>query len=62
MRQSLNPEDRPPRVYIIHENDEWVVPLRKNFAARGIPFAEWHLDEGILDLRVRRRRASSTIA
>jgi hypothetical protein len=51
MRQSLNPEDRSPRVYVIHENDEWVVPLRKNFDARGIPFAEWHLDAGILDLR-----------
>ena len=51
MRQSLNPEDRSPRVYVIHENDDWVVPLRKNFEARGIPFADWHLDEGILDLR-----------
>jgi hypothetical protein len=38
-------------VYVIHENDDWVVPLRKNFDARGIPFAEWHLDEGVLDLR-----------
>jgi hypothetical protein len=51
MRQDLDPKDRSPRVYVIHENDEWVVPLRKNFDARGIPFAEWHLDEGILDLR-----------
>jgi hypothetical protein len=51
MRQSLNPQDRSPRVYVIHENDDWVAPLRMNFAARGIPFAEWHLDEGILDLR-----------
>ena len=51
MHQSLDPEDRSARVYVIHENDEWVVPLRKNFEARGIRFAEWHLDEGILDLR-----------
>src|SRR3954471_10427721 len=51
MRQDLNPKDRSPRVYVIHENDEWVVPLRKNFDARGIPFAEWHLDQGVLDLR-----------
>ena len=51
MRLDLNPKDRSPRVYVIHENDEWVVPLRKNFHARGIPFAEWHLDAGILDLR-----------
>ena len=52
MRQSLNPDDRSPRVYVIHENDEWVVPLRKSFETRGIPFAEWHLDQDILDLRV----------
>ncbi len=51
MRQGLNPQDRSPRIYVIHENDEWVVPLRKNFDARGIPFAEWHLDQGVLDLR-----------
>ena len=51
MRQTLNPQDRSPRVYVIHENDDWVVPLRKNFEARRIPFAEWHLDQGILDLR-----------
>jgi hypothetical protein len=51
MRQSLVSQDRSPRVYVIHENDDWVVPLRKNFTARGIPFAEWHLDQGILDLR-----------
>src|SRR4051794_3855212 len=51
MRQDLNPKDRSPRVYVIHENDDWVVPLRRNFEARGIPFAEWHLDQGILDLR-----------
>src|SRR3954454_10273231 len=51
MRQDLDPKDRSPRVYIIHENDDWVMPLRKNFDARGIPFAEWHLDQGILDLR-----------
>jgi hypothetical protein len=51
MRQSLDPVDRSPKIYVIHENDEWVVPLRKNLAARSIPFAEWHLDEGVLDLR-----------
>jgi hypothetical protein len=51
MRQSLTPQDRSPRVYVIHENDEWIAPLRENFWTRGIPFAEWHLDQGILDLR-----------
>jgi hypothetical protein len=39
------------RVYVIHENEAWVEPLRREFAARSIPFAEWFLDAGILDLR-----------
>ncbi|MBV9556728.1 MAG: hypothetical protein JO254_06580 [Pseudolabrys sp.] len=50
MRQTLTTEDRTPKVYVIHENDAWVEPLRKEFATRGVPFAEWHLDEGVLDL------------
>jgi glutathione synthase/RimK-type ligase-like ATP-grasp enzyme len=39
-----------PRVYVIHENDAWMEPLRREFAALGVPFSEWFLDEGILDL------------
>ena len=41
-----------PKVYVIHENDEWVVPLRKQFDALGVPYCEWHLDAGVLDLSV----------
>jgi hypothetical protein len=40
-----------PRIYVIHENDAWVEPLRRQFAARALPYAEWFLDEGVLDLR-----------
>jgi hypothetical protein len=40
-----------PRIYAIHENDAWVEPLRHQFEARALPFAEWFLDEGVLDLR-----------
>src|SRR5215210_3656768 len=40
-----------PRVYVIHENDAWVKPLRREFSARDVPFAEWFLDQGSLDLR-----------
>jgi hypothetical protein len=32
------------RIYVIHENDAWVEPLRREFAAAGLPFAEWFLD------------------
>ncbi|MCU4181419.1 RimK family alpha-L-glutamate ligase [Bosea sp. BH3] len=38
------------QVYVVHENDAWVVPLRQEFAARHVPYAEWFIDEGVLDL------------
>ena len=38
------------RIYVIHENDAWVEPLRAAFVARGLPFEEWFLDTGRLDL------------
>ena len=50
MRRDLLSRDDTPRVYVIHENDAWVEPLRGEFAARGLPFAEWFLDQGMLDL------------
>src|SRR5262245_45454772 len=39
-----------PRVYVIHETDAWLEPLRKEFAAHGVPYGEWFLDRGTLDL------------
>lgn len=39
-----------PQVYVLHENDDWVVPLRREFEAKGVPYTEWFLDEGCLDL------------
>ena len=39
-----------PRVFVIHENDAWVEPLRREFAMLEVPFSEWFLDEGMLDL------------
>ncbi|MBT2642250.1 alpha-L-glutamate ligase [Bacillus sp. ISL-41] len=38
------------KVYIIHENSEWTIHLTKRLKELGIPFEEWHLDEGVLDL------------
>jgi hypothetical protein len=38
-----------PRIYVIHENDAWVEPLRAAFAAISAPFEEWFLDKGVLD-------------
>jgi hypothetical protein len=39
------------KVFVIHENDAWVEPLRREFAALGTPYEEWFLDRGLLDLR-----------
>jgi len=39
-----------PRIYVIHENDAWVEPLRKAFAELGLPYSEWFVAEGRLDL------------
>jgi hypothetical protein len=38
------------KIYVIHENEDWVKPLRRSFQAIGAPFEEWFLDKGILDL------------
>lgn len=38
------------KIYIIHENDEWVVPLRKEFESLNLPYEEWFLSKGTLDL------------
>jgi len=39
-----------PRVFVIHENDAWVEPLRRELALLGVPFSEWFLDEGMFHL------------
>ncbi|MEE2791917.1 MAG: alpha-L-glutamate ligase [Acidobacteriota bacterium] len=38
------------RIYVIHENNAWVEPLRAAFMVRGLPFEEWYLDAGTVDL------------
>jgi hypothetical protein len=38
------------RIYVIHENDAWVEPLRAAFEALQAPFTEWFIAEGKLDL------------
>jgi hypothetical protein len=39
-----------PNIHVIHENDTWVEPLRVAFAERGLPYQEWFLSEGTVDL------------
>jgi hypothetical protein len=38
------------RIYVLHENSAWVEPLRAELSSRGLPFEEWFLHEGTLDL------------
>jgi hypothetical protein len=40
-----------PGIFVIHENDEWLPPLRQAFETLGTPYEEWFLDELALDLR-----------
>ena len=38
------------KIYVIHENDAWVEPLRRAFDTLDLPYEEWFLSEGRLDL------------
>ena len=37
------------KIYIIHENDEWVEPLRDELSDLKAPFEEWHLGKRNID-------------
>jgi hypothetical protein len=39
-----------PKIYVLHENADWMAPLRAALDARHLPFEEWHLAEGSIDL------------
>jgi len=38
-------------IYIIHENDEWLIPLRESFKKIKAPFKEWHMDRENFDFK-----------
>lgn len=38
------------KIYIIHENAEWTAPLKRELEALNLPFEDWFLDEGVLDI------------
>lgn len=38
------------KVYVIHENSEWTIHLTKRLEELEVPYEEWHLDQGTLDL------------
>ena len=37
------------KVYIIHENEEWIVPLRERFSELGTPYEAWDMDTALFD-------------
>jgi hypothetical protein len=39
-----------PKIYVIHENNEWTVHLQNRLDEMQLPYELWHLDEGSLDL------------
>jgi len=46
----MAPDASTKKIYVIHENDGWVEPLRTAFAELALPYAEWFVDQGTLDL------------
>ncbi|MFC4183598.1 ATP-grasp domain-containing protein [Saccharococcus thermophilus] len=38
------------KIYIIHENSEWTVHLTRRLDELGLPYEEWFLDKGTIDL------------
>jgi hypothetical protein len=38
------------KIYVIHENEAWVEPLRAAFDELNLPYEEWFLSEGVIDL------------
>jgi hypothetical protein len=39
------------RLHLLHENDDWLPPLRRALDAAGLPYAAWFLDGGVLDVQ-----------
>lgn len=38
------------KIHIIHENSEWTAPLVKHLEALGLPYEDWFIEHGTLDL------------
>jgi len=36
------------QIFVLHENNAWVEPLREAFAEQGLPHEEWFLDSGVI--------------
>ncbi len=45
--EKLNPMKK---IYVIHENEDWVIPLRAGFEKLNLPYEEWFVDKLSLNL------------
>ena len=39
-----------PKVYIIHENEEWLTPLRLSLEKINVNYEEWLLDTKLINI------------
>ena len=42
--------DSAPVIHVLHENPDWFGPFQAAFEAAGVPYREWLLVDGVLDL------------
>lgn len=40
----------PEKIYVIHENEEWTTHLFKRLDELNLPYEDWFIDEGLVDL------------
>jgi len=38
------------KIYVIHENETWLIPLRQAFNQLRLPYEEWNINKKSLDL------------
>lgn len=50
LRTRNNTRNIQPKVYILHENDEWFEPLKEELELLGVPYESWFIYEGRIDL------------
>ena len=41
------------KVYIIHENEEWIIPLKRELDNLNTPYEDWHIDNFDLDINAK---------
>ena len=39
------------KIYVIHENDEWLIPLKESLKKINAPYKEWHMDKESFDYK-----------